>query len=120
MDSKPLKVELVRGASAARVGRTSFYRVAELVQAPFEPVPARGTGHSGEFRDHTVLTQLCSIAPDQVEGAVCVHEGGLRDYSHWSCCGLRFQEACTRTAPSVCTFVTSGRTYIAQVKPFFQ
>ncbi len=115
MDSKPLKVELVRGASSAQVGFTSFYRVSELAMTTPEPRPPQGTGHSGEFRDHGVLSQLCSLAPDQLEGAPCLHGSDLIQRSHWSCCGGRWEEKCTRVAPATCTFAITGRKYIAQV-----
>lgn len=46
------------------------------------------TKHKGVFRntEDSELNQFCSL-PDQPEGAVCEHAGGIICRSHWSCCG---------------------------------
>ena len=79
------------------INRTSKLTYINVVKKKLATASSSRNKHSGEFRDSNAdLEQYCSL-PDQPEGPICTHPGGIICRSHWSCCGaaLRSSRYCS-------------------------
>jgi hypothetical protein len=50
--------------------------------------------HTGQFRSTSEMNKIyCCSIPNQRDGMLCTHKGGIISEDHWSCCGQKERSA---------------------------